>query len=57
MGMADSRMPGRGDEIQERVDAVVLEARVTLDAGLLRQDVVVLAFDVVRDFLETRRQK
>lgn len=32
--------------------AVVLEARVTLDARLLGEDIVVLTLDVVRDLLE-----
>jgi hypothetical protein len=34
------------------MDAVVAEAWVTLDARLLREDVVVLALEVAHDFLE-----
>lgn len=35
------------------MDAVVAEARITLDARLLSQDIVVLAFEVANNLLET----
>lgn len=39
-------MAGGGDEVEEDVDAVVAEARVTLDARFLGKNVVVLALEV-----------
>ncbi len=39
-------MASRGDEVEQRVDAVVPEAWVTLDARLLGQNIVVLALEV-----------
>jgi hypothetical protein len=46
---------GRGDEIQQRMHPIVPEPRVTLDPRLLRQNVVVLALQVVHDLLEPAR--
>ena len=46
-------MARRRDEIEESVHSVVAEARVTLDSGLLRQNVVVLTLEIVGDLLET----
>ena len=46
------RMTGRGDEIQKSVDAVVAEARVTLDTRLFGQNIIVLAVEVANDLLE-----
>ena len=43
------------DEVEEGMHPVVPETRVTLDTRLLREDVVVLAFEVAHDFLETAR--
>ena len=48
-------MSSWGDEVEQGVYAVVTEPGVTLDAGLLREDVVVLPFEVAHDFLETAR--
>lgn len=39
-------MAGRSDEVQQHMDAVVAESGVTLDSGLLGDNVVVLSFDV-----------
>ena len=47
------RVTSWGDKIEKSMDTAVLEARVTLDPGLLRQNVVVLTLEVVGDFLET----
>lgn len=43
-------MTGRSDEVEHGVDSVVPEAGVTLDTGLLGQDVVVLSLEVSDDF-------
>ena len=48
-------MAGRGDEVEQGVDSVVPEARVTLDTGLLGQDIIVLSLKVSDDFGETVR--
>jgi hypothetical protein len=45
-------MTRRGDKVKESVNAVIAEARVTLDTALLREDVVVLPLKVSDDFLE-----
>lgn len=37
---------GRGDEVKENVDTVVAESWVTLDAGLLGENVIVLSLKV-----------
>lgn len=50
--LAHSRVAGRRDEVEERMDTVVAEARITLDTRLLGEDVIVLALDVANDLLE-----
>ena len=50
-------MSGGRDEVEESVNTVVPEAWVTLDARLLSQDIVVLAFEITNDFLEATRCK
>jgi hypothetical protein len=45
---------GGGDKVEQGVDAVVAEARVTLDARLFGEDVVVLALEVPDDLLERK---
>lgn len=45
-------MTGRRDEVEESVNAVVAEARVTLDPALLGEDVVVLPLEVAHDLVE-----
>lgn len=47
-----ARMASGRDEVEQSVDAVVAEARVTLDAGLFCEDVVVFALEVAENFLE-----
>lgn len=39
-------VPSRRDEVEHGVNAVVPEARVTLDTGLLGENVVVLPLEV-----------
>lgn len=39
-------MAGRSDKVEESVDTVVAEARVTLDTALLGENVIVLALEV-----------
>ena len=46
------RVTSGRDKIEEGMDTVVPEARVTLDTRLLGENVVVLAFQVTNDFLE-----
>lgn len=48
----DVPVTGRGDKVEERVDPVVSEARVTLDTRLLGKDVVVLSLEVANDLGE-----
>lgn len=43
-------MSGGGDEVEKDVDAIVAETRVTLDARLFGQNVIVLALEVADDF-------
>ena len=45
-------MSGGGDEVEQGVNSVVPEARVTLDARLLRENVVVLTLEVTNYFLK-----
>ena len=45
-------MTGRGDEVKQRMDAVVSKSRVSLDAGLFGQDVIVLTLQVTNDLGE-----
>ena len=47
-----SRVTSGGDEVEQSVHPVVAEARVTLDTGLLGQDIIVLAFEVADNLLE-----
>ena len=49
------RVTGRGDEVEQSVNSVVPEARVTLDTRLLRENVVVLALEVAHNLLETEQ--
>src|ERR1700744_4154853 len=51
-GRTNAPMPGGRDKVEQDVHAVVSEARVTLDARLLGQDVVVLALQVADDLGE-----
>jgi len=44
-----------GDEVEESVDTVVPEARVTLNTRLFSQDIIVLTLEISNDFLETVR--
>jgi hypothetical protein len=42
------------DEVQERMYTIIPEPRVTLDARLLSQNVIVLTLEVANNFLESR---
>lgn len=42
------------NKVEEGVDTVVTEARVTLDPGFFGQDIVVLAFKISEDLLEAK---
>ena len=56
MGYVNIRVTGRGDEVEQSVNSVVPEARVTLDTGLLRENVIVLALQVANNLLEAARK-
>lgn len=45
-------MAGRGDEVEHGVDTIVPEAGVTLDARLLRKNVIVLPFEIANNLGE-----
>lgn len=45
-------MAGRGDKVEHGVDAVVAEARVTLDSGLLGENVIILSLQETEDLGE-----
>ena len=47
------RMASGRDEIKQSVHSVVPETRVTLDTRLFSQNVIVLAFEVTNDLLES----
>ena len=40
------RVSGRSDKVEEGMDTIVAEARVTLDARLFREDIVVLTLNI-----------
>ena len=46
-------MAGRRDKVEQGVNPVVSEARITLDTRLLGQNVVVLSLEVTNNFRET----
>ena len=52
MGYVNIRVTGRGDEVQQSVNSVVPEARVTLDTRLLSKNVVVLTLEMANNLLE-----
>lgn len=47
-------MSSRCDEVEQDVHAIIPEARVTLDTGLFRKDVVVLPFKIPDNLGEAR---
>lgn len=47
-------MTSGGDEVEQSMDTVIPEPRITLDARFFRQDVIVLMFEVAHDLRETR---
>jgi hypothetical protein len=44
---------GRRDKVEQGVDSIVPEPRITLDTRLFGQDIIVLALEVADNFLET----
>lgn len=46
------RVTGRRDEVEQRVNSVIPEPRISLDSRLFSENVVVLSFEIARDFLE-----
>lgn len=51
---ANVRVTSWRDEVQQGVYTVVSEARVTLNTGFLRKDVIILAFKVADNLLEAK---
>ena len=47
------RVSSGSDKVEEGMNHVVAEARVTLDTRLLSENVIVLAFEIANNFLET----
>ena len=47
------RVSSGRDKVEEGVNPVVAEARVTLDTRLLREDIVVLTLEMTYNFLKT----
>lgn len=45
-------MTSGGDKVEKGVDTVVAEAGVTLNPGLLRQNIIVLSFQISENLLE-----
>lgn len=48
-----SRVTGRVDEVEQRMDPVVPEPWISLDPRFFRQDIIILPFKVCRNLLET----
>ena len=49
----NARVTGWGDEVEQAVNTVIPKPGVTLDARLLGQNVIILAFEMTHDLLET----
>ena len=47
------RVSGGRNEVQKGMDPVIPETRITDDAGLLCEDIIILTLEVTNDFLET----
>jgi hypothetical protein len=43
-------MAGGSDEVEQSMDTIVAEAGVTLDTGLLCENVVVLSLEIANNF-------
>jgi hypothetical protein len=43
-------MSSGSDEVEQSVNTIIAEAGVTLDAGLLCEDIIVLSLEVANDF-------
>ena len=43
-------MPSGSDEVEQGVNTIIAEAGVTLDAGFLCEDIIVLSLEVADDF-------
>lgn len=52
MEYSDIRVAGGRDKVEECMNSVVPEAWITLNAGLLGQDIVILAFEISDDLLK-----
>jgi hypothetical protein len=46
-------MTSGGNEVQKGMNSIIPETRVTLDTRLFRQDIIILAFKMTNDLLET----
>lgn len=53
IGKNRERMTSWRDKIKESMHSVVPEARVTFDSGLFGKNIVILAFEIANNFLES----
>lgn len=51
------RVPSGRDEIEECVDSIVTEARVTLNSRFFGKNVIVLSLEISNNFLEASEQR
>ena len=49
----NARVAGWGNEVEQAVNTIVPEPGVTLDTRLFGQNVIILAFEVTHNLLET----
>jgi hypothetical protein len=47
-------MACRGDKVKKSMDTIVAEAGVTLDTGLLCENIIVLAFEIANDLTKAK---
>jgi hypothetical protein len=53
MNKNHERMASWRDEVEESVHSVVPEARVTFDSGFFGKNIIILAFEIANNFLES----
>ena len=46
------RMTGRSNKVQQGMNTIITESRITLDTWFFCKDIVVLSFQITHDFLE-----
>jgi len=48
-------MTGWRNEIEKRVDTIIPEAGIALNSRFFRKNIIILAFEVANNFLESER--